>query len=198
MSDNFKATKKALIASVSKATSSSVKPPKEKHIRRTPQTANQPTPAAHKHQQTPVNTNQPNLTTHPYVAGLYLQTYAKDDLLNEEILRALCKRLDKESWVVVLKTLIVFHRCFREGDPHFIESLRSRSNAIFALRRFTATAPQGPPALPRHSIRFLLLSFSLSRECVHFICSQVCKVLGGEGECLAIGWISVREAEGLL
>ena len=59
------------------------------------------------------------------------------------MIRALCKRLDKDSWVVVLKALIVFHRCFRDGDPHFIESLRTRSNHIFALRRFTQVAPQG-------------------------------------------------------
>eukprot|EP01122_Echinamoeba_exundans_P008531 TRINITY_DN2846_c0_g2_i1.p1 TRINITY_DN2846_c0_g2~~TRINITY_DN2846_c0_g2_i1.p1 ORF type:complete len:517 (+),score=153.19 TRINITY_DN2846_c0_g2_i1:82-1632(+) len=103
-----KALKKQIAQAVYKATSSSMKPPKEKHVKR-----------------------------------LCLQTFSRDDQANEEMVRCLYKRLEKDNWAVVLKALMVFHRCFRDGDQYFMESLRSKSSSIFALRRFSAVAPQG-------------------------------------------------------
>eukprot|EP01126_Amoeba_proteus_P029800 TRINITY_DN2943_c0_g1_i12.p1 TRINITY_DN2943_c0_g1~~TRINITY_DN2943_c0_g1_i12.p1 ORF type:complete len:475 (+),score=91.64 TRINITY_DN2943_c0_g1_i12:1275-2699(+) len=60
---------------------------------------------------------------------------------NEEIVKALVKRLEKSNWAVVLKALMIFHRCFKNGDPSFMESLKSRSNMIFSLRGFSQLAP---------------------------------------------------------
>jgi len=36
---------------------------------------------------------------------------------------------------------MLFHRCFKNGDPSFIESLKSRSSNIFQLRTFSQLAP---------------------------------------------------------
>eukprot|EP01130_Rhizamoeba_saxonica_P007656 TRINITY_DN30_c0_g2_i1.p1 TRINITY_DN30_c0_g2~~TRINITY_DN30_c0_g2_i1.p1 ORF type:complete len:489 (+),score=108.02 TRINITY_DN30_c0_g2_i1:50-1516(+) len=76
-----------------------------------------------------------------HVRQIIIQTYNSAGS-NEDIIRALTQRLDKQNWAVVLKSLIIFHRCFREGDSSFIESLKTRSSVIFALRRFSQTAPQ--------------------------------------------------------
>lgn len=103
-----KAAKKQIAQAVYKATSNSLKPPKEKHVKR-----------------------------------LCLQTFSRDDQANDEMVRCLYKRLEKDNWSVVLKALMVFHRCFRDGDQYFMESLRAKSSSIFALRRFSAVAPQG-------------------------------------------------------
>ena len=40
----------------------------------------------------------------------------------------------------MLKALMIFHRCFKNGDPAFMESLKSRSSLIFSLRGFTQLA----------------------------------------------------------
>ncbi|KAL1568182.1 putative clathrin assembly protein isoform X1 [Salvia divinorum] len=54
-------------------------------------------------------------------------------------IHALSKRLSKtRSWIVAIKTLIVFHRIFREGDKSFKEELVhiSRRGNIFQISRF--------------------------------------------------------------
>jgi len=38
---------------------------------------------------------------------------------------------------VILKTLMVFHKIMREGDQFFMESLKNKAHALFALRNFT-------------------------------------------------------------
>jgi hypothetical protein len=104
-----KSTKKAINMAIPKATrSSSLKAPKEKHVK-----------------------------------NLVGATLTRDPAVIEEILRGLCKRLEKDNWVVVLKTLMIFHRIFRDGDVAFVESLRTRSAAVFGLKRFSVTAPAG-------------------------------------------------------
>jgi len=104
-----KSTKKAINMAIPKATrSSSLKAPKEKHVK-----------------------------------NLVGATLTRDPAVIEEILRGLCKRLEKDNWVVVLKTLMIFHRIFRDGDTAFIDSLRTRSAAVFGLKRFSVTAPAG-------------------------------------------------------
>ncbi|KAL3625144.1 hypothetical protein CASFOL_030598 [Castilleja foliolosa] len=54
-------------------------------------------------------------------------------------IHALSKRLSKtRSWIVAIKTLIVFHRILREGDPSFREQLMqiSRRGHIFEIYNF--------------------------------------------------------------
>eukprot|EP01120_Amphizonella_sp_Union-15-10_P015792 TRINITY_DN8188_c0_g1_i1.p1 TRINITY_DN8188_c0_g1~~TRINITY_DN8188_c0_g1_i1.p1 ORF type:complete len:521 (+),score=116.27 TRINITY_DN8188_c0_g1_i1:50-1612(+) len=70
-------------------------------------------------------------------------TYNRDSCL-EEVIRCLTKRLDKRNWMVVLKALQLFHRCYNDNhQDHFIDALRQRSAAIFALRRFNAANYKG-------------------------------------------------------
>ncbi|KAK4432673.1 putative clathrin assembly protein [Sesamum alatum] len=54
-------------------------------------------------------------------------------------IHALSRRLAKtRSWIVAIKTLIVFHRILREGDPSFREELRhfSRRGNVFQVANF--------------------------------------------------------------
>jgi len=74
-----------------------------------------------------------------HVRALILRTFATDNSV-EEIIKALTIRLDKANWAVVLKDLMIFHRCFRDGDPSFIEAMKPRSNTVFALRVFGSSA----------------------------------------------------------
>lgn len=52
-----------------------------------------------------------------------------------EIIDLLARRLEVPDWIVVMKTLAVFHRILKESKPHFISELRYRSS-IFNMRRF--------------------------------------------------------------
>jgi len=52
-----------------------------------------------------------------------------------EMIHLLTKRLEFPDWLVVLKTLIVFHRLMRDGSTQVINELRYKSS-IFNLRRF--------------------------------------------------------------
>jgi len=77
-----------------------------------------------------------------HVRAIILRSFSKDkDNSVEQIIRYLSQRLEKTNWAVVLKCLMIFHRCFRDGDASFIESMKTRSNHIFALQRFSSTAP---------------------------------------------------------
>lgn len=75
-----------------------------------------------------------------HVRAIILRSFNKDGSV-EEIIRCLAKRLEKQNYAVVLKCLMIFHRCFRDGDASFIEAMKTRSNQVFALRHFSATAP---------------------------------------------------------
>jgi len=52
-----------------------------------------------------------------------------------ELIHLLTKRLEFPDWLVVMKTLIVFHRLMRDGSTQVINELRYKSS-IFNLRRF--------------------------------------------------------------
>jgi hypothetical protein len=67
------------------------------------------------------------------VRRIVLQTYARDNS-NEEIIHCLIRRLEKNNFTTLLKVLMIFHKCFREGDPMFMEAMRTRSSSIFALK----------------------------------------------------------------
>eukprot|EP01125_Pyxidicula_operculata_P015595 TRINITY_DN5316_c0_g1_i1.p1 TRINITY_DN5316_c0_g1~~TRINITY_DN5316_c0_g1_i1.p1 ORF type:complete len:638 (+),score=225.42 TRINITY_DN5316_c0_g1_i1:24-1916(+) len=75
-----------------------------------------------------------------HVRAIILRSFAKDGSV-DEIIRALEKRLEKANWAVVVKCLMIFHRCFRDGDPALIEQMKPRSQQTFALRVFTQLAP---------------------------------------------------------
>eukprot|EP01117_Protostelium_nocturnum_P006905 TRINITY_DN2478_c0_g2_i1.p1 TRINITY_DN2478_c0_g2~~TRINITY_DN2478_c0_g2_i1.p1 ORF type:complete len:566 (-),score=233.05 TRINITY_DN2478_c0_g2_i1:197-1894(-) len=52
-----------------------------------------------------------------------------------ELIHNLAKRMDVADWIVVLKTLCVFHRLLRDGSDGFIEELKYKSS-IFHMRQF--------------------------------------------------------------
>jgi len=77
-----------------------------------------------------------------HVRVVILRTFSKEKGNSEEqIIHFLTKRLEKTNWAIVLKSLMIFHRCFRDGDPSFMESMKTRSTHIFSLQKFSATAP---------------------------------------------------------
>ncbi|KAK4524834.1 hypothetical protein GAYE_SCF06G2736 [Galdieria yellowstonensis] len=59
------------------------------------------------------------------------------------IYRQLGKRLLSEEWVVVLKSLVVFHRIFREGSDSFAREVSRSSSAIFNLQGFRDSSHGG-------------------------------------------------------
>jgi len=75
-----------------------------------------------------------------HVRAILMRSFVKDGS-TELIIRYLSLRLEKTNWAVVLKALIIFHRCFRDGDSSFIETMKPRSSQIFALQKFSSTAP---------------------------------------------------------
>jgi hypothetical protein len=81
-------------------------------------------------------------------------TFTYDSRNSEEILRSLCVRKDKTNWAVVLKVLIVMHRCFKDGSDEFIKLLSVRPTDIFALNFFKRTAP------PNHVITVFISKYS--------------------------------------
>jgi len=59
-----------------------------------------------------------------------------------ELINLLAKRLEIPDWIVVMKTLITFHRLLKDSRQQFISEMRYRS-AIFNLRRFAdMTSPE--------------------------------------------------------
>jgi len=54
---------------------------------------------------------------------------------NHEIITLLAKRLEVLDWIVVMKTLEVFHRILRDGNGQFINDLKYKST-VFNLRNF--------------------------------------------------------------
>jgi len=73
---------------------------------------------------------------------------------SEEIVRSLSVRKDKSNWAVVLKVLIVMHRCFKDGSDEFIKLLSLRPTDIFALNFFKRTAP------PNHVITVFISKYA--------------------------------------
>lgn len=76
-----------------------------------------------------------------HVRRLILSTHEKSEVC-AEIYAHLVKRLELPDWIVVLKTLVVFHRLFRDGNPRFVGDLKWKGT-IFPLSRFTdITSPE--------------------------------------------------------
>jgi hypothetical protein len=75
-----------------------------------------------------------------HVKGIIMRSFQKDNS-NELIIRHLSMRLEKNHWAVILKSLMIFHRCFRDGDSSFIDGMRTKSGQIFSLYKFSAVAP---------------------------------------------------------
>ncbi|EGG19949.1 ANTH domain-containing protein [Cavenderia fasciculata] len=53
-----------------------------------------------------------------------------------DLYMSLLRRLEQPDWIIVLKTLVVFHRLFGGGNVRFLEDLSHRG-MIFPLTRFT-------------------------------------------------------------
>ncbi|KAK5583003.1 hypothetical protein RB653_004593 [Dictyostelium firmibasis] len=53
-----------------------------------------------------------------------------------DLYQSLLKRMEQPDWIIVLKTLIVFHRVLSGGNIRFLEDLTHRGN-VFPLARFT-------------------------------------------------------------
>jgi hypothetical protein len=75
-----------------------------------------------------------------HVRAILMRTFVKDNSV-EQIVRYLSLRLEKSNWAIVLKALMIFHRCFRDGDSSFIDNMKPKSSHIFSLQKFSATAP---------------------------------------------------------
>ncbi|PRP86493.1 ANTH domain-containing protein [Planoprotostelium fungivorum] len=65
-----------------------------------------------------------------------LLAYSHDAHRVPELIHQLAKRMDVTDWIVVLKTLCVFHRILRDGNGAFISELRYKSS-IFNIRKFS-------------------------------------------------------------
>lgn len=64
------------------------------------------------------------------------------------IYRQLGKRLLSEEWIVVLKSLVVFHRIFREGSDSFAKEVSRSSSSIFNLQGFRDSSHGGWSHVP--------------------------------------------------
>eukprot|EP01129_Flabellula_baltica_P004145 TRINITY_DN1416_c2_g1_i1.p1 TRINITY_DN1416_c2_g1~~TRINITY_DN1416_c2_g1_i1.p1 ORF type:complete len:513 (-),score=90.84 TRINITY_DN1416_c2_g1_i1:46-1539(-) len=81
-------------------------------------------------------------------------TFTYNSRSSEEIIRSMGVRKDKSNWAVVLKVLILMHRCFKDGDDQFIDLLTNRSTDIFALNYFKRSAP------PNHVITVFISKYA--------------------------------------
>lgn len=84
--------------------------------------------------------SKPKPSKEKHVKAIVLRTFPTDNS-KEEIIRCLQQRMDKPNWAVVLKSLMIFHRLFRDGDPLFLETMKTRSHQVFGLNRFSSTVP---------------------------------------------------------
>jgi len=84
--------------------------------------------------------NNMNPAKDKHVRAILMRTFVKDNSV-EQIIRYLSLRLEKTNWVVVVKSLMMFHRCFKDGDTSFIDMMKPRSSQIFSLPIFSSTAP---------------------------------------------------------
>lgn len=69
-----------------------------------------------------------------HVRRLLVCTHERSDL-TDKIYQHLAERLEIPDWIVVLKTLEVYHRLFREGNPRFVAELKWKGT-IFPLNKF--------------------------------------------------------------
>eukprot|EP01129_Flabellula_baltica_P008620 TRINITY_DN3444_c0_g1_i2.p2 TRINITY_DN3444_c0_g1~~TRINITY_DN3444_c0_g1_i2.p2 ORF type:complete len:321 (-),score=79.23 TRINITY_DN3444_c0_g1_i2:1071-2033(-) len=75
-----------------------------------------------------------------HLQAILSMTYRKGG--SEEVLRGLVARFNKKNWSVVLKSLVIIHKCFEEGDESFINRLKGKGSSIFDLQFFLSSAPQ--------------------------------------------------------
>jgi hypothetical protein len=83
--------------------------------------------------------NNMNPAKDKHVRAILMRTFIKDNSV-EQIIRYLSLRLEKANWVIVLKSLMMYHRCFKDGDQSFIDMMKPRSSQIFSLPVFSSTA----------------------------------------------------------
>jgi hypothetical protein len=78
------------------------------------------------------------------------------------ILHQLGKRLQWKDWIVVLKTMIVFHRIFQDGNPLFAAFLAQNASNIFRFHGYIEQTSEAVMNMP------LILSYSqyLERWCL--------------------------------
>lgn len=57
------------------------------------------------------------------------------------------KRLQEPDWVVILKTLTVYHHVFRQGNEKFVEYFTAQARGILDYRKFSGAAVAANPAL---------------------------------------------------
>lgn len=69
-----------------------------------------------------------------HVRRLIVCTHERSDL-TDKIYVHLVERLEIPDWIVVLKTLEVFHRLFRDGNPRFLADLKWKGS-VFNMSRF--------------------------------------------------------------
>jgi len=105
-----------------------------------------------------------------YIKDIILKTHDRES--NEEIIRSLMIRMEKHNWIVVLKSLIVFHRCFVAGDDEFVNTLSPKAQQVFGLNTFKSRAPQ------HHNITIFISKYAKYLEEK----ASVVKVLGYQFE----------------
>ena len=60
----------------------------------------------------------------------------------KEIIHLLFKRLEIPDWIVVMKTLCVFHRLLKEAHPRFIDELKNKYKMFNPLKKFVDMSSQ--------------------------------------------------------
>jgi len=75
-----------------------------------------------------------------HVRAIILRSFV-NDAAREDVIKSLQQRMEKQNWAVVIKCLMIFHRLYRDVDAAIMDLMKSRSGQVFALSRFTATAP---------------------------------------------------------
>jgi len=78
-----------------------------------------------------------------YIKDVILRT--GDRNANEEIIKALMVRMEKHNWIVVLKALTIFHRCFVAGEEEFMAVMEDKSSQVFMLSTFKSRSPTSSP-----------------------------------------------------
>eukprot|EP00026_Physarum_polycephalum_P005539 Phypoly_transcript_05574.p1 GENE.Phypoly_transcript_05574~~Phypoly_transcript_05574.p1 ORF type:complete len:532 (+),score=100.90 Phypoly_transcript_05574:69-1664(+) len=92
-----------------------------------------------------------------HVRRLVVCTHERSDL-TEKIYQHLAERLEVPDWIVVLKTLEVYHRLFRDGNPRFLAELKWKGT-IFPLSKFN-----DPTSAEAHTQSVFIRKYALYLE----------------------------------
>eukprot|EP01124_Arcella_intermedia_P024640 TRINITY_DN4206_c0_g1_i1.p1 TRINITY_DN4206_c0_g1~~TRINITY_DN4206_c0_g1_i1.p1 ORF type:complete len:460 (-),score=88.73 TRINITY_DN4206_c0_g1_i1:99-1478(-) len=74
-----------------------------------------------------------------HVKAILMRASSKTE--TESIIRHLESRLNKSNWVVVLKCLMVYHRCLSDSNLPFFDMFKPVASDTFALQNFLKVAP---------------------------------------------------------